>query len=117
MLYTEPRYTKDLDIWVDATAANAENVFRALAQFGAPLSGLSARDFASEGFFYQIGQPPVRVDVLMSIDGVRFPEAWPNRTQSKLGQQAAWFIGRQDLIKNKRASGRHIDLHDAEILE
>ncbi len=52
MLYTEPRYTKDLDLWIDASEDNAAKVFRALAEFGAPLSGLSANDFAQEGFFY-----------------------------------------------------------------
>jgi hypothetical protein len=110
MLYSEPRYTKDLDVWVEASAENAELVFRALADFGAPLSGLTPSDFAREGFFYQMGVLPVRVDILMSVDGIRFEEAWPNRTQSPLGGQAAWFIGKADLIRNKRASGRHIDL-------
>lgn len=61
--------------------------------------------------------PPVRVDILMSVDGLTFQEAWPNRSEFALGTEKAWFIGRADLIKNKRASGRHIDLHDAEQLE
>jgi len=117
MLYTEPRYTKDLDVWVEASGDNAAMVFRSLAEFGAPLSGLTAEDFTREGFFYQIGVPPVRVDILMSIDAVRFEEAWPNRNRADFGAEPAWFIGRSDLIRNKRASGRHIDLHDAELLE
>ena len=116
MLYTEPRYTKDLDVWIEASEGNAARVFRALAEFGAPLFGLTAADFAKEGCFYQLGRPPVRVDILMSIDGVAFEEAWGNRQESVLGSQKAWFIGRADLIKNKRASGRHIDLHDADLL-
>jgi hypothetical protein len=116
MLYTEPRYTKDLDIWIEASEENGANAFRALAKFGAPLAGLTAADFAREGFFYQIGIPPARVDILMSVDGIRFEEAWPNRNESALGGQRAWFISRSDLIKNKQASGRHIDLHDAELL-
>jgi hypothetical protein len=58
----------------------------------------------------QIGQPPVRVDILMSIDGVKFKEAWPIRRQSHLGAQTAWFIGREDLLKNKRTTSRHTDL-------
>ena len=95
----------------------AERVYRSLLAFGAPLAGLTARDFAEEGSFYQMGIPPVRVDILMSIDGVSFAEAWPNRQQSKLGNAEAWFIGRRELIRNKRAVGRHIDLHDAELLE
>lgn len=117
MLYAEPRYTKDLDIWVEASKENAGKVYSCLSSFGAPLAGLSAEDFSQEGFFYQLGMPPVRIDILMSIDGVRFNEAWPHRQESPLGKQRAWFIGRADLIRNKRASGRHIDLHDAEILE
>ena len=116
MLYAEPRYTKDLDLWIEPTADNAAKAFRALAEFGAPLSGLSPSDFAHEGFFYQLGLPPARIDILMSIDGVQFEEAWRNRKEASLGTQPAWFIGRDELIKNKRASGRHIDLHDADLL-
>ncbi len=117
MLYSEPRYTKDLDIWVEPSPGNAERVFDALARFGAPLSSLTPADFALPGNFYQVGMPPVRIDIIMSIDGVEFGEAWDNRNQSPVGSQLAWFIGRQELIRNKRASGRHIDLHDAEQLE
>src|ERR1017187_5854756 len=78
MLYTEPRYTKNLDVWIDASAENARAVYRSLLTFGAPLAGLSAKDFAEEGSFYQMGIPPARVDILMSINGVTFAEAWPN---------------------------------------
>jgi hypothetical protein len=117
ILYTEPRYTKDLDVWVLANPENAAKVWKALVEFGAPLTGLRPDDFAHEGFFYQIGQPPVRVDILMSIDGVKFEEAWPKRRESHLGAQPAWFISREDLLKNKRTTGRHIDLHDAGLLE
>jgi hypothetical protein len=59
MLYTEPRYTKDLDVWIDATAENGERVYRSLLAFGAPLAGLTAKDFAAEGSFYQMGIPPM----------------------------------------------------------
>ena len=116
MFYTEPRYTKDLDIWIDPRPENAGKVFRALAEFGAPLAGLSPSDFSKEGFFYQLGRPPARVDILMSVDGLSFEDAWKNRQESVLEGQVAWFVGRGDLIKNKRASGRHIDLHDADLL-
>ena len=117
MFYSEPRYTKDLDIWVDVSTDNAARVFRALAEFGAPLKGLAPSDFASSGSFYQLGQPPLRVDILTSIEGVTFEEAWPNRQIGEfLGRQVP-FVGRQDLIRNKRAAGRPIDLLDAEQLE
>jgi hypothetical protein len=117
MLYTEPRYTKDLDIWIAATSENATRVYAALAAFGAPLAGLTADDFGHEGFFYQLGQPPLRIDILMSIEGVTFDEAWPHRVESHIGSERAWFIGRSELIRNKRAAGRHIDLHDADLLD
>jgi hypothetical protein len=94
MLYTEPRYTKDLDVWIDPATENAGKVFRALAEFGAPLAGLSPSDFSKEGFFYQLGRPPARVDILMSIDGVSFEDAWRNRKESVLSGQPVWFIGR-----------------------
>ncbi len=76
MKYTEPRYTKDLDLWVEASAKNARAVFKALKDFGAPLANLTAADFSREGFFYQMGRPPARVDILMSIEGVKFADAW-----------------------------------------
>src|ERR1019366_4833350 len=84
IFYAEPRYTKDLDVWIKADSDNATNVYRALTQFGAPLFNLSADDFAHEGFFYTMGVALVRVDILMSIDGVRFDEAWAKRTQATL---------------------------------
>lgn len=68
--YSEPRFTKDLDVWVEASPENADRVFRALATFGAPLASVTREDFATEGNFYQMGRPPVRVDVLTSVDGV-----------------------------------------------
>ena len=75
IFHAEPRYTKDLDIWVRADTENATRVFRSLAEFGAPLAGLSAADFAQEGYFYAMGVAPARVDILMSIDGVDFEAA------------------------------------------
>jgi hypothetical protein len=117
MLYSEPRFTKDLDVWVEASNENSVRVFDALARFGAPLAGLGAADFAQEGCFYQVGIAPARVDILMSIEGVTFAEAWPNRTVSRMGSVDCWFIGKQELIRNKRAVGRVLDLVDAERLE
>ncbi len=74
MKYSEPRYTKDLDIWVEASEENSERVFSALNEFGAPLDKLNVDDFAADGFF-QMGRPPVRIDILMSIEGVNFSDA------------------------------------------
>jgi hypothetical protein len=111
--YTEPRYTKDLDLWIRADAKNANAVFQALKDFGAPLTGLTPADFAEEGYFYQMGIPPVRVDILMSISGLTFDEAWPRRVKANFDGVPVLFIHRQDLIASKLAAGRPQDLIDA----
>lgn len=113
MKYSEPRFTKDLDIWIEASPANGKNVFQALKSFGSPLEGLTAADFAQDGF-YQMGRPPVRVDILMSISGVEFKSAWKNRVETDFDGVPAYFIGLDDLIENKKASGRLQDLADVE---
>ncbi len=111
MKYSEPRYTKDLDVWVEASDANARRVYAALAEFGAPLSEVSVADFASEGFF-QMGQPPVRIDIMMSVDGVVFADAWPNRQSGDFDGIPAVFIGRDDLLIAKAAAARPQDIID-----
>lgn len=115
--YAEPRYTKDLDLWISTTPANAEAVFRALADFGAPLAGLTPADFLEEGYYYQMGVPPVRVDVFMGIPGVVFAEAWPRRMTTDFDGLPVHFISREDLIAAKRAAGRAQDLLDVAALE
>jgi hypothetical protein len=116
MQYAEPRYTKDLDLWISTDATNAEAVYRALQEFGAPLEGMTENDFAEEGFFYQMGVPPVRVDILMGIPGVEFEDAWQRRVQFDFDDLTVIFISKQDLIQAKRASGRPLDLQDADLL-
>jgi hypothetical protein len=113
MKYSEPRYTKDLDIWVEASPENAKKVFQALKDFGSPLVDLTEADFASDGFF-QMGRPPVRVDILMSLDGVKFQDAWTNRVTTEFDEVSASLIGLEDLIENKKAAGRPQDLEDVE---
>jgi predicted nucleotidyltransferase len=114
--YAEPRYTKDLDLWINADASNAQAVYRALREFGAPLADLTEADFTQEGYFYQMGVPPVRVDILMGIPGVVFAEAWPRRMEVDFDGLLVSFISRQDLIAAKRAAGRPQDLLDVEQL-
>lgn len=116
MKYTEPRYTKDLDLWISPDAANAEAVFTALGEFGAPLTGLTPADFTSEGYFYQMGRAPFRLDILMSLSGLEFEAAWSRRVEVRLGTTVVPFISRSDLIKSKEASARPQDLIDAENL-
>jgi hypothetical protein len=115
--YAEPRYTKDLDLWISTDAANASAVYKALSEFGASLSGLTEHDFAEEGYFYQMGLPPIRVDLLMGIPGLEFNDAWERRLEVDFDGLPVIFISKEDLIKSKRASGRPHDLQDADLLE
>jgi hypothetical protein len=117
MKYTEPRYTKDLDIWIEASPKNSRAVFRALREFGAPLANLTEADFAREGFFYQMGRPPARIDILMSVAGLSFADAWRHRVRADFDGVPAYVISRDDLIANKRAAGRPQDLVDVSNLE
>jgi hypothetical protein len=114
--HAEPRFTKDLDVWVRATRENAERVLAALRAFGAPLQDLTAADLAGPDLVFQIGVPPNRIDILTSIDGVSFDEAWPAGVIATYGDQTLRVIGREHLIQNKRASGRPQDLLDVELL-
>ena len=114
--YAEPRYTKDLDLWISTHSKNASAVYLALQQFGAPLDGLTQSDFSEDGFFYQMGVPPLRVDILMGIPGVQFREAWERRETVWFDDLPVFFISRQDLIAVKRASGRPQDIIDADLL-
>jgi len=117
MRYSEPRFTKDLDLFISVDPDNAHAVFTALREFGAPLKGLTEQDFRKEGFFYQMGKPSMRVDVLMSVDGMTFDEAWSNREIVDIADVEMVFISKFDLIKIKKASGRMPDLLDLENLE
>jgi hypothetical protein len=74
--YAEPRFTKDLDVWVSTEPVNAEMVYKSLREFGASLENLTAKNFSEEGYFFQMGIPPVRVDILMGIPGAKFEDCW-----------------------------------------
>lgn len=112
MKYTEPRFTKDIDLWIETSKENAKAVFAALKEFGAPLLNLSEKDFTESGYFYQMGRAPFRVDIMMSIPGVKFEEAYQKREVSLIQNIEVSFISKEDLIKSKIASGREIDQND-----
>ena len=114
--YAEPRYTKDLDIWISVDQENATAVFKALKEFGAPLAEMTEVDFSQEGYFYQMGLPPMRVDILMGIPGLTFDNAWQHRVEVDFDGLLVKFISREDLITSKKASGRPQDLIDADLL-
>lgn len=111
------RATKDLDIWVRPSEENAQRIFLALARFGAPLQGFRAEEFATPGLILQIGLPPVRIDVITSIDGVGFEEAWEEHATGFFFGLEVPALGRLGLLKNKRAAGRPQDLADVDWLE
>lgn len=115
-VHAEPRATKDLDIFIQSDEENSKAVFRALAQYGAPLDHLTPSDFM-DGTTFQIGQPPARIDILQHIDGVTFDQAWENRIEGLVdGQLQAAVISRDDLIRNKLATGREQDVLDVKKL-
>jgi hypothetical protein len=111
------RATEDLDIWVRPTEPNSQRVMRALLRFGAPTSRLSPADFQSDDLVFQMGAPPWRIDLLTSIDGVTFDEAWPEREEWTVEGLKLPVISRRQLLINKRAVGRAKDLADVERLE
>lgn len=114
-IHLQPRATKDLDILVRPSLANAKRVHRALAAFGAALFGVKAADFSRADLVFQIGVAPRRIDILTSITGLTFAEAWRTRVEVVIRGVAAPvpFLGRDALLRNKRAVGRPQDLVDA----
>ena len=112
-----PRATKDLDILVRPSPANAVQVLRALGRFGAPDFGLTVADLSTPGLIVQLGVPPLRIDVLTAIDGVSFEDAWSGKTTGTFGGVVAPVLGRAELVRNKRTVGRPQDRADLDLLE
>ena len=116
-MHTEPRYTKDIDIWISNDLGNAERVFRALSNFGAPLKDVTVGDFTDPELFFQVGIEPARIDILMGIEGLNFQDCWKRKVIDLLENVKTNFISIDDLILNKRNVGRPQDLIDADNLE
>ena len=114
MKYSEPRYTKDLDVWVHNSRQNSLRVVDALKKFGAPVDHdkVTAETLTDKQVVYQIGIAPVRIDILTAITGVRFPEAWSKRVAGTFFGIPVHFISLDDLVANKQALGRSSDLED-----
>jgi hypothetical protein len=116
-VYGPPRATGDFDIWVRPSEENAKRVWTALENFGAPRRKLTQQDLQVPENVFQIGVAPNRIDILTSITGVEFDEAWQHRERKQLNGISVSVIGRAQLLKNKRATGRPKDLADVAWLE
>lgn len=117
MHYSQPRYTKDLDLWLNPTLANAQRVSRAFARFGIPLIEIVEADLATPGTQYVIGRAPMQIDFLTSLPGLDFAACWEARATAQLEETEVYYLGLADLRKAKITAGRLRDLADLEELE
>lgn len=116
-IHGHPRYTGDLDIWLNPTQENAKKIVKVVNEFGFSSFHLTESDFMKEGNVVQLGHPPLRIDLLTQIDGVTFNACFQNKKEVEIEGVVVNFIGYQDLLKNKRESGRLRDLDDLENLK
>ncbi len=116
-IHGHPRYTGDLDIWLNPTIQNAELILRSVNEFGFSSFNLSVSDFTKPGNVIQLGHPPLRIDLLTEIDGVTFDECFKNKREVTIDDLTVNFIGYNDLLKNKRKSGRPRDIDDLDNLK
>jgi hypothetical protein len=115
--HAEPRYTKDLDIWIGNKRENAERVYRALKNFGAPLANITVEDFTVPTLVFQLGIEPSRIDILMGLKDLDFDHCWERKAAATIGDTEIYFISIDDLIFNKQLTGRPQDLADVEKLQ
>jgi hypothetical protein len=115
--YGYPRATGDFDIWVEASAENSKKILSSLTSFGASTSGLTEKTFMEKGIIFQIGVAPRRIDFITHIDGVDFNDAYPSRKTIVMEGLNLPFISKENLIKNKKSTGRDKDLVDVKHLE
>jgi hypothetical protein len=113
--HAKPRYTKDIDILIEASSENAKKLLNALSEFGFRSLDLSVEDFTQEGKIIQLGYEPVRIDIMTSLKGLDFSSIWRDRVQGPYGNQTVNFIDRQNLIKSKKISNRTQDKADLEL--
>lgn len=115
-LYAEPRNTGDIDIFIERSERNAKKILKALKEFDFESLGLAVKDFIAKNMIVQLGVQPVRIDIISTISGVSFEEAFAAKEKKQFGKTVANFISKEFLIKNKKASARKKDLADLELL-
>lgn len=111
-----PRYTGDIDIFIKPEKDNAHNIFSSLCDFGFGSTGITAQDFTIKDNVIQLGVPPVRVDIITSLTGITWEEASEGRVKGRYADANVFYLGRKQLISNKRTLGRKRDLADLEAL-
>jgi hypothetical protein len=116
-IHAYPRFTNDIDFFILSTTSNANKIVSVLIEFGFDTTSFSPEDLLIKDKVIQLGEPPYRIDLLTSIDGVDFDDAWQRKITSRYGDQVLYFISKEDLIRNKKASGRKKDLDDLNELE
>ncbi|MCW3090765.1 MAG: hypothetical protein JWP81_1834 [Ferruginibacter sp.] len=116
-VHGHPRYTGDLDIWLNPTPQNADLILKSVNDFGFSSFALTQADFTKPGNVIQLGYPPLRIDLLTEIDGVTFEECFKNRKEVMIDDLKVNFIGYNDLLKNKKESGRPRDIDDIDNLK
>lgn len=114
--HTQPRYTKDLDIWLKPSTENARRIWIAFSRFGVPMTDVTEADFAGEGLQYAIGLPPSQIDFLTSLPGAEFDSAWEDRAEGRAGGLTVPFLGIPQLVAAKTLAGRPQDLADLDEL-
>lgn len=114
--YGYPRATNDLDIWINATKKNAERIITALKEFGFNTPDLSPQLFLQDNNIVRMGLPPIRVEIFIDISGLTFNQSYKNRRIDKIENITISFVDKEDLKRNKKASGRFKDLDDLEHL-
>ena len=114
--HSQPRYTKDIDIWLEPTAENARKLMRAFRVFGIPMVGVTEGDFATPGTQFNLGVAPCEIDFLTTIPGLEFESAWSNQVVSQENDFPIYYLGKADLIRAKQTAGRLQDLADIDEL-
>lgn len=117
IIYTEPRYTKDIAFLIRPESKNAKKVYKALKAFGAPLTDITIEDLCNPEMIYQVGLEPNRIDILMGIEGISFDKLWNNKQTKQYGKENLFVISPEDLVETKKIAGRPQDLLDVAKLQ